>query len=108
MPHDLTIHSRRRKPAMEPMTIPAMAPPLRLLLEADSSVVSGVEVIVVTTWREARMARRGEGRVLVGGRKSDGWRFVRPAARAERVFEIGVIGAMVLRLCLFWMVVYVV
>lgn len=68
---------------MEPMTMPAMAPPLRLLFDALSAVVSGVDVMVTTTWRASK--------VLVGFSSEDAARGMRPA----RALKAGVTGAIV-------------
>lgn len=59
---DLKIHRRSRKPTTEPMTIPAMAPPLRLELEEDWPLCT-----VVVNWRASTKWAMPLGLVAVRG-----------------------------------------
>ncbi|KAK0701421.1 hypothetical protein B0T21DRAFT_378927 [Apiosordaria backusii] len=67
------IQMRRRRPAMEPITIPAMAPPVRVVVSSGSAVTGllllSLEVVMTVT---------------VGGLES--WR----GERRERVFVVRV------------------
>jgi hypothetical protein len=70
-----TIQRKRRKPAMEPSTMPAMAPPERVLaLSGSLGVVGGavlVPVIIVTVLPSSGLVWVWRGcRVRVGGRVS--------------------------------------
>jgi len=52
---------------MEPMTMPAMAPPLRLLLlPPPPPPALGAAVTVTVVWRTPRARDTSEGRVAVG------------------------------------------
>lgn len=64
MKHERMIQSRRRNPAIEPMTMPAMAPPLRWVQFTQSSLVA-TTVTVVTTCRAT--TREGESAVVQVG-----------------------------------------
>jgi hypothetical protein len=79
--HERKIQKSRRRPAMEPMTMPAMAPPVRVLASVGSSSLSEelpVVLSVTTTWRRRR------------------WVVVEAAARRRRAAALGrVMGAMV-------------
>lgn len=64
--HDLIIQMRRSKPTIEPITIPAIAPPVRVVVSSGSAVTGGsslVPVIIVTVG--GLLSWRGERRFLV-------------------------------------------
>ncbi len=64
--HDRMIHQSSRTPAIDPITMPAMAPPLRLLPDVP---LPPSATTVVVAWRLARIFVMACGKVLVA---SDG------------------------------------
>jgi hypothetical protein len=99
------IQTRRRKPAMEPMTMPAMAPPERVFASSGEEgswlllgVVPVIRVMVASlglvVWR---LVRRGRLRVRVGWGRVEAAVLRRWRVRAERVWRLarGGRGAMV-------------
>ena len=79
------IQQRRRKPAMDPMTMPAMAPPERVdvaVVESELAVVARVTVVVaavmvvVAAWRRPRAGVGGRAGMLDTGRFGWPWWWV--------------------------------
>lgn len=89
--HDRMIQSSSRNPAMEPMTIPAIAPPDRLFVGVLLPVVT---TVVVPCCRAERTLVTASGRVLVGlmceSSRAKTWPKEKPSDA-----EVGKIGGMI-------------